>query len=67
MLLCLKNQLKSRFMRPKTKINIYKTLIRPVLLNGGKCWAMATAYENELLFFDCKILKKTKEKKWCTP
>ena len=34
----LKNQLKSRFMSLKIKINIYKTLTRPILLYRSDCW-----------------------------
>ena len=41
-----------------TKINIYKTLIRPVLLYGSECWAMTKAHENKLLIFERKILRK---------
>jgi hypothetical protein len=54
----LKNQLKSRFMSLKTKINIYKTLIRPILLYGSECWAVTKLHENKLLTFERKILRK---------
>ena len=42
----------------KTKINICKTLIRSVLLYMSECWAMIKAYENKLLTFEHKILRK---------
>ena len=35
-----KKQLKSRFITLKTNVNIYKTLIQPVLLYGNECWAV---------------------------
>ncbi len=42
----------------KTKINIYKTLIRPILLYGSECWAVTKLHETKLLTFERKILRK---------
>ena len=42
----------------KTKINTYKTLIRPVLPYKSECWEMTKAHENKILTFDRKILRK---------
>ncbi len=56
----LKNQQKFRFMSLKTKINIYKTLIRPTLLYGIEYWAITKLHENKLSTFELerKILRK---------
>lgn len=54
----LKKQLKSKYISTKTKINLYKTLIRPVALYGSECWALNKAEEDSLLVFERKILRK---------
>ena len=54
----LKLQLKSYLLSIKTKIKLYKTLIRPVLLYGAESWALSKATENKLQIFERKVLRK---------
>ena len=41
-----------------TKIQLYQTLIQPVLLYGSECWAMSQTDETALGVFERKILRK---------
>lgn len=54
----LAKQLRSKILSSKTKCNIYKTLIRPVLTYGSECSAVTKAEEDTLLIFERKILRK---------
>ena len=49
---------RSRFLSNRTKINLYKTLIRPVLTNGSEAWAFTKADEKRLIVFKRSILRK---------
>lgn len=53
----LRKQLKSKFISINTKINLYKTLIRPIILYGSETWATNKAEESRLLIFERKILR----------
>lgn len=53
----LKNQLKSKFISRRTKVSLYKTLIRPIILYGNKIWVLNKAEGNRLLAFERKILR----------
>jgi sorting nexin-29 len=54
----LRNQLKSKFLSVKTKLSIYKTLIRPIVMYGSECWTLNKTEEEKLLIFERKILRK---------
>ena len=40
------------------KIKIYKTIILPVVLHGGKTWSLAFREENRLRVFENRILRR---------
>lgn len=44
----LKNRLKTKLISVKTKLSLYKTLIRPVALYGSECWTLNKS-EEELI------------------
>jgi hypothetical protein len=50
--------LRSRLISRKTKVLIYKTLIRPVLTYASESWTLTKKDENTLLVFERKILRK---------
>jgi uncharacterized Fe-S center protein len=54
----LKNQLQSHYITIQTKCKLYKTLLRPVLLNGTESWIVTKASKNKLKAFERKILRK---------
>ena len=54
----LRNQLKSKSISVKTKLSIYKSLIRPIVTYGSECWTLNKAEEDKLLIFERKILRK---------
>jgi hypothetical protein len=49
-----KNKLISR----STKMQIYRSIIRPVVTYGSDTWTLPTAEENALRIFERKILRK---------
>jgi hypothetical protein len=49
-----KNKLISR----STKMQIYKTIFRPVVTYGSETWTLSTAEENALRIFERKMLRK---------
>ena len=53
----LQRHLRSKLLTNKTKCNIYKTLIRPVLLYGSESWPLTRKDENLLLSFERKVLR----------
>jgi hypothetical protein len=53
----LRKQLQSRHLLRPTKLIIYKTLIRPVLLYGSGTWVLTKRDENQLLVFERKVLR----------
>ena len=48
----------SKFVSRKTKIQMYKTLIFPVLLYATETWSLNKSNESQLNTFEQKILKK---------
>ena len=54
----LRNQFKSKFISVNTKLSIYKTLIRPIVLYGSECWTLNKTVEEKLLIFERKLLRK---------
>ncbi len=53
----LRKQLKFKFLSKDTKIQLYKALIRPIVLYGSECWIITKAEENKLFIFKRKILR----------
>lgn len=49
---------RSSLLSKKLKLNIYRTLIRPVLSYGSEIWTLKTSDINQLLCFERKILRK---------
>jgi hypothetical protein len=54
----LKKQLKSHHLSTQTKIKLYKTLVRPVLMYGCESWSLSKKEENEINIFERNILRK---------
>ena len=53
----LKRQFRSQFLSIKNKIELYKTLIRPVLIYGSETWVLTKSDEAILGVFQRKILR----------
>lgn len=53
----LQRHLRSNLLTRETKLRIYKTLIRPVLLYGSESWPLTRKDENLLLTFERKVLR----------
>jgi sorting nexin-29 len=51
-------QLKSKRISRKTKIRLYKTLVRPVLVYGSESWPLSVADSEKLRVFERKVLRK---------
>lgn len=49
---------KSKNLSSRTKINLYKTLIRPVLTYGSETWATTKTDEAKLLIFERLVLRR---------
>lgn len=49
--------MKSKLLSRKTKIRMYKTIIRPVLLYGGENWILSKKMEKKLITFENKVLR----------
>jgi hypothetical protein len=47
----------SHLARQISKLTIYKTLMRPVLLYGSETWVLTIREENRLLVFERKVLR----------
>lgn len=50
--------IKSRLLSRKTKIRIYKTLIRPVVTYGSEAWNLSASDCNKLRVFERKIVRR---------
>jgi hypothetical protein len=50
--------LKSKIIKTSVRMQIYKTLIRPVLAYGSETWTLTKSDENLLRIFERKILRK---------
>ena len=53
----LRHTLRSRNIRQRTKLTIYKTLIRPVVLYGHETWTMLAEDQRALGVFERKVLR----------
>ena len=45
----------------KTKMKLYKALIRPVAVYGSECWVLTENIKQKLLVFERKILRRQTE------
>jgi sorting nexin-29 len=54
----LQRQMKSRHLSRKTKLLLYKTLVRPVLTYGSECWTISKSDEGALERFERKVLRR---------
>lgn len=52
------NLLKSKIVSRKTKLTIYRTVIRPVVLYGSETWTMTVKDERDLNIWERKVLRK---------
>jgi hypothetical protein len=50
--------IKSKFPKKTTKMKIYKTMIRPVVMYSPETWTLTTKDENNLCIFERQILRK---------
>lgn len=53
----LRKQLRSKYLTKRTKCQIYKTLIRPVLMYGCESWILKVSDQKHLLAFERKVLR----------
>lgn len=53
----LQNMFKSKNVSRKTKVQIYVTILRPIVMYGSECWVMTTREEGWLLRWESKILR----------
>jgi predicted site-specific integrase-resolvase len=50
--------LQSKLIPKKTKMKLYKALIRPVAVCGSECWVLTENIKRKLLVFERKILRR---------
>ena len=58
MLLCKQKLLSNKLLNYNSKIQTYKTIIRPTVTYGCETWALTTSDENQLYILERKILRK---------
>jgi hypothetical protein len=49
---------KEKLICKKTKMKLYKALIRPVVLYGSECWVLTENIKQKLLVIERKILRR---------
>lgn len=54
----LRKQLSGHILSRKSKLHLYKTVIRPVLTYGSEAWTITKNSEHNLLVFEWKILQR---------
>jgi len=52
------NLLSSRLLSKNLNINIYRTVVLPVVLYGFECWSLKLREERKLRIFDNRVLRK---------
>jgi len=50
--------LQSKMISKKTKVKLYKALIRPVAVYGSECWVLTENVKQKLLVFKRKIMRR---------
>ena len=50
--------LQSKRISKKTKMKLYKALVRPVAVCGSECWVLTENIKQKLLVFERKILRR---------
>ena len=50
--------IKSKFLKKNTKMKIYKTMIRPVVMYSSETWTLTARDENNLRIFERQILRR---------
>ena len=50
--------IKSKIIARKTKLNIYKTLIRPIVTYGAETWTLTKSVSARLAVFERKVLRR---------
>jgi hypothetical protein len=53
-----KKLLKNKDLNPASKLQIYKSIIRPSVTYGCETWTMAVTEQNRLLVFERRVLRK---------
>lgn len=48
----------SRLLTKTTKLRIYKTIVRPVLMYGAETWTLSKKMERKIITFENKVLRK---------
>jgi hypothetical protein len=48
----------SKLVSKKSKIKLYKTLIRPIVVYGSECWVLTENIKQKLLVFERRILRR---------
>ena len=51
----LKHLFSSQFLNLRTKLNLYKTLLKPVLTYDSECWSLNRRNEEQLQVFERRI------------
>jgi hypothetical protein len=54
----LQKHLKSKLLSRSTKTQLYKTLIRPVIIYGSECWTLSQLDQQMMDGFERKVLRK---------
>ena len=50
--------LQSKLIYKKTKMKLYKALVRPAVVYGSECWVLTENIKQKLLVFERKILRR---------
>jgi hypothetical protein len=50
--------LQIKLISKKTKMKLYKALVRPVVVHGSECWVLTENIKQKLLIFERKILRR---------
>jgi len=57
-ILCKPSDVQSKIISRRSKLQIYKTLIRPVVTYGAETWTLTATEENALRRFEREVLRK---------
>ena len=53
-----KKLLKNKDLNAASKLQVYKSIIRPIVTYGCETWAMTVTEQNRLLVFERRVLRK---------